>query len=205
MPDGAFDRDELLLSCEVANRLRANFENDNIDVFSILLVDDKKVDLDIRADLSDALTDYLRQFTKIDYYCYERDLAGYVNPMLGRLAPPARRLQKVAIERRFEKGINTLACSVDVAIWHMLRLGLIEDANRVVRYLDAIGPYSAADFVVSILPAYLQGPEEMAAEKILKFVKHDHDVRDRITPVYFTSGSSIENAYRPFDEQLVLQ
>lgn len=206
MPDGSLDHDELRRSCAVSTELRADLEASDakVDISSLLLIDDKKVTPDVRTELGDSLIAYLKEFTNIDYYCYERDLVAYVEPMLACLKARVRKSQERSIKRRFAKGLETLACPVDIAIWHMLRLGILKDTNGVIRPLDASDSYQGTDIVVSVLPDHLHAPEGIAMSRILKHVQSDPNIYDRIRPVYFRRPQTyaVPNASGDTDDYL---
>lgn len=186
-PDRALDRDELDRSCVLANQFRARFTSDALSVVTTLLIDDKRVDSAVRRKRGSELMTYLSQFTAIDYYCYERDLAAYVESMLACLTPRVRRSRREAIDRQRANGSETLACSIDVTIWHLLRLGIWEDTQRILRPLQATEAYSGSEVAVSVLPDHLGAPEN-AARRILKHLDRDRSVDDRIFPLFFPTG-----------------
>jgi hypothetical protein len=201
--DRTFDHDELSRSCKLANRLRTCVVPATLSVVTTLLIDDKKIDARIRERRGGELTAYLQRFAEIDYYCYERDLVAYVEPMLACLTPRVRKTQREAIDRRRRNGYETLACSVDVTIWHLLRLGILEDTEHVLRPLNADRPYSGSEVTVSVLPDYLGDPEEKAAKRILKHLHGHPNVRNRVFPVFFpVDGLANQFAMRQVERRI---
>jgi hypothetical protein len=204
--DGSLNRDELRQSCSESAKLRANLEESdaNVDITSWLLIDDKKIAPGVRSELGDRLIAYLKEFTSIDYYCYERDLMAYVEPMLACLTPRVRTNQEKLINRHFAKGLDTLACPVDIAIWYLLRLGVLKDTNNIIKPLDASVPYQSTDIVVSVLPDYLRTPERIAMSRILRHIINYPDICDRIKPVYFPYPKlySVSDTSRHVDNDL---
>jgi len=187
--DGTLNHDELSRSCVLANHLETRLRHSGICTITTLLIDDKRLDASIRGEHGCELIAHLNQFATVDYYCFERDLATYVELMLQCLTSRAKRSQQESIERRFANGHKTLACSVDVTIWHLLRLGILTDTKRILRPLHAADVFCGSDVAVSVLPDY-NGDPEKTARRLLRRVRGNHDLHDRVVPIFFPSGES---------------
>jgi hypothetical protein len=186
-PDGSLNHSELLRSSSLAHGLVKQICRAGPAAVSVVLVDDKQVDVTKRASLAQGLTDYLAYSTPIDYFCFERDLAQYLDDMLTLLTPGARRRQRAAIDRRLSKGY-TLACSADIAIWHLLCLGMVSDTRRIMQPLRSREPFRGCDVTVTILPDHLSDPEEVAVNRFLGHLKNGASLAERVQRVYFPSG-----------------
>lgn len=159
-------------SVAVARAVIRHLRAQGHDVQAVVLLDDKKVELERVADEVSgflALVDELE--LSPDEIFSESQLRNWL-PELTELLPlkQGRKLHRSADS--YLKQYNNLPCSVDIALWHTLRLGLLGDA-----------PVGGADVVVSILDNGNREFEELARTQLLDYVRTP--VAQRIITLYY--------------------
>ena len=182
---------ELQFSATLARQLESELESQGIDVDTVILLDDKQLSPGLERN-----TEAQRLLSLIDvqpdFLVFESDLKQLLPALLEVVQEPRRGRLTTEIERRASRG-DQLACSVDIAIWHLLRLGILRPPPRstepLTPPLGELGPYALA---VSILPRYLKEYEDKAQRENLSAVSRT--LSQRIEILYVESSQGIERA-----------
>lgn len=150
------------------------------------LVDDKEMRVSDRGVwLREVQQDYPQLFGLLDYVCFESDLIRLKEEFLAQIEQHQRGRISREIDR-YRKRHGRVACSHDIAIWHLLRMGQLPSANTIIHVLSKRQQGLSSLFarsVLSILEEEDQEPEKRAHD-ILKFCS-DHDVINRIECIYY--------------------
>lgn len=186
-PDGVRNIHELHRAQEFASVLLSDLERDGVLTSTAVLIDDKQVDEEERDLLARSVLEDLAARPAIDVLCFERDLVVYADDLLATLSPTQRPRVQRSIRRRLDQ-YGTLPCSVDIAIWNLLRLGVLEDYNNVLQRRNAAAD-ELPEIAVAILPEYLEEYEDAARRDILRHVM-DFDFRGRIVTLYYASAGA---------------
>ena len=173
----AIDRREIIRSAEAARVLVDHLRSLGHDVRTVVLFDDKKVERDEAEMTSELLLRMLADLdSSPDSWWFERELKEHLPTLCDLLPEPiGRRLAKSA-HRRLRKYFSLL-CSVDIALWHALRLGVIADPR-----------VQPAEVVVSVLADVNQEWEDTARRDYL-----DHlpgEVSSRVISLYYPESAS---------------
>lgn len=154
-----------------------------------ILVDDKELRIPDRAEwLRTTRRDYQALFEMLDYVCFESDLVKLKDEFLKQLRPNQRGRIGREIER-YRRKHGRVACSHDITIWHLLRLGLLASGNKSLHRVSTKRSPNAARLgfyarsALSILEEDDRAAEERAQE-ILKYCKNE-DVLSRLEIVYY--------------------
>jgi hypothetical protein len=180
---GLYDTSDVARSGEKASQI-ATLLTEQSKTFSVaLLIDDKDSAHQITPNDVSLLIHEASKWLPVNYVVFESRLADYKLDLFECIEESHR----VAIRKqvdRYEAKSGRLACSHDIAIWHLLRLGIIKpDASTVVPVVSgdryATRPFFARS-IVSILSKEDREPEEKAMCDILRFSK-DESVSSRIS------------------------
>ncbi len=189
-PVGSVDWFDVSLSCLVAGCLVRRLDELGYTAAPCLLIDDKNVASDARQALADHFLSRIEGLEPFSY-CFERDLADYVGDLVSLLSGRPRRRLTREIEH-YRDRYQALPCSVDIAIWHLLRLRILSDRLHHIVWLRAEGHQSNVESVISVLGNQSLDSESLAKQNILRHLKVG-DVTSRIVTIFypetFTSAS----------------
>ena len=182
----SYDSTDVARSGQKAAQI-AKFLTKESKTFSVsLLIDDKESAHRMTSYDVSLLMHEASNWLPVDYVVFESRLVDYKLDLFDNI----RDSHKLSVTKqvdRFEAKSGRLACSHDIAIWHLLRLGKISpDASTVVpvssrdRFKTM---HFAARSVFSILNEADREPEERAMSEILKFCT-DETVSSRINIEY---------------------
>lgn len=168
---GSYDSSEVSRSGEVAARLASEFDVANESYSVSLLIDDKNSSERMTPNDVSLLILEASKWLQVDYVVFESRLAEYKLDLFENIKESHRVVVKKFVER-YEMKSGRLACSHDIAIWHLMRLGKIAaDAATVVPVGSRRGRIAKPFFakrVVSILKDEDHDPEEKALDDILR-------------------------------------
>ena len=183
-----FNHEQVTRSARLALKLLNRYRQEGLACSMSILIDDKHVRKRLTtAEVRPFLRIASRHVRQIDYICFEKRLPRYKNHLLRQIRPEKR--AHVAEEMlRYRKRHGRIGCSHDIAIWHLMRLGLIQgaDVGTVVPVgaLQAASPPFVARRAVSVLCASDKEPEDRAIHDILRHCIDD-GVLGRIERIYF--------------------
>jgi hypothetical protein len=146
------------------------------------LIDDKELGIPNRSKWLELCSQrYPNLFKIIDFVCFESDLILLKKEFLSQIQESQRGRIDREMERYREKH-GHIACSHDIAIWHLLRLGLLNSGEKL---LPAINDrrFGFARGALSILEDEDRIAEERARELLLYC--EDSTVLSRIKCVYY--------------------
>jgi hypothetical protein len=185
-----FNRSEVTKSADIALKELQRIEKKGLTCAVCILIDDKHVKSTLTyKDITPFLQFVSQHFPRIDYVCFEKSLPKHKDKIFEQLDPDKR--DHIAGEFwRYQRKHKKLACSHDIAIWHMIRLGLINDieAGTIVP-VGAVGtsahaPSFVARNLISILSAHDKPFEEKASKEILRHCV-DKKAVSRIQRIYY--------------------
>lgn len=177
-------------SCLVAKRLVERLRDEGHLVSTCVLIDDKPIDPhEDKQSLISAFLQGLADGPEVDFVCLETELVAYVDGLVSCVRTRSQRRVKRSIRRWLDE-YGSLPCSVDIAIWHLLRLGLIADRGALVRPVGSAAQQPhPVDVAVSVLADNLSEYESKAAEDILELLSDFNPQRQIGTLYYPVSGS----------------
>jgi hypothetical protein len=144
-----------------------------------VLIDDKHVRRSLEySDIVPLLRSISRVGPDVDYICFESRLSLYKYALFDLIKAEQRTKIREDYER-YERRHGRLACSQDIAIWHMMRLGCI--MNIDVQTLVPVGalhavregvqtPFVASE-LLSILHERDREPERRCETEILSYLQ----------------------------------
>ncbi len=112
------------------------------------------------------------------YWAYEGDLSHYVEITLDQLHPKTKKEYLAYIEHH-----QHIPCSLFIIIWYYLRLGIIEDTEKVIEKISPTDTTFSAKNLITILPKRFEQVEDIALRAI-KRGRHK-DIGQRITLIFF--------------------
>lgn len=152
-----------------------------------ILIDDKK-NYDYTGD-KQVILDLISQIDilKVDYICYESKLSELA-PILLNLISSTEIRQKICHQMNLNiSKYKNIGCKLDIAIWHLLRLGIIKCENLIANYVfplsELVKPFTAKN-VVSILSNNYKTVESKADKDILSHIKIP-DINSKIHRIYY--------------------
>lgn len=186
-----YDKKQVYLSAEIAKRLLEKFNEQNLVCSTSILIDDKHTNEKLNVEDVTPFIDYASQNIDIDYICYESHLTNYKKEMFKCILE--NRVEKIQEKiLSYEESHGKIACSHDIAIWHLMRLGYIRAVASTIVPVGACSerqiPPFPAEKVISILVKSDKKPEEQAEKEILRYCK-EVDIIDRIKRIYYDSIS----------------
>lgn len=185
-----FDKDEVIKSAKLAKRELHRIKKLGASCAVCILIDDKHVKRKLTYKYIPDFRDFvLEQFPHVDYICFEKDLPRYKEKVFGKLRPETRDHVEAEIWR-YQKKHRKLGCSHDIAIWHMIRLGLINDIDAAT--LPPVGwghrrghtPSFVARHLISILSKKDESFERRAYDDVLQYCV-DQKLISNIKRVYY--------------------
>ncbi|MDQ0733494.1 hypothetical protein [Arthrobacter sp. B1I2] len=123
------DQQEISRSVEAALTVQEWLETNGHEVTTVILLDDKKVSPASAEERGRELLDLVATLgCPADSWFFETRLRRWL-PQLGQLLPPqqVRKLDRDA--NRYLRQYGCLPCSVDIALWHSLRLGYLGESD----------------------------------------------------------------------------
>jgi hypothetical protein len=180
--------ENLRRSAEMAAILKGHLERANMHVETVMLFDDKYLSAALARDNEVAPLLALLD-SPPDFTVFESDLKRLAPAFISITSEP----QRTRIARQMHAGRRApLPCSIDIALWHLLRLGVIRPSGRL---RDAIADpdegFDPYDIAVSILPHYEKTYEDKARRENLSAVPSA--IADRIEVVYFDRDDPTED------------
>jgi hypothetical protein len=186
----SFNRDEVLKSAEIAKQELERIQTNGSTCAVCILIDDKHVEHKLTYKDLPVFRDFVTQhFSRVDYICFEKDLSKYKEKIFEKLRPESRDHVEAEIWR-YQKTHRQLGCSHDIAIWHMIRLGLINDIDAATLIPVGWGvrqgrsPPFVARRIISILSRKDEDFEKKAYEDILKQCIDESAIRN-IERIYY--------------------
>lgn len=186
--------EEVQLSAEIAQQLIAGLSSHGIAAKTSLLVDDKRCKCTCGIDCH--LAEFL-QYTKglpLDQVMLESDLASLWETVLDQICFEKREHVRGRVGRWSARHNGLSACSQDIAIWHSLRMGLI-DSSAAEWLRRPIGNLPAAEpdhvFCASILPRRFKAFEDLARKDILSWMADFSS--DSLYQLYFDLSDTEKN------------
>ncbi len=195
LPAGGYDdHDELVRSAALGAQLRRRLERQDISSTLQVLVDDKRLPDDAVQAKQLGLKQLLRACETLlnpETFALESALAVLAPDFISQVIEPARSHRVAKDFTRYATTRNgRLACSQDIAVWHALRLGLLDPDALLIAGLclprDIPRP---ARVVVSILPGRFEEYEEHADKEYLRWC-HDPSALQRVQRLYFDEHAS---------------
>jgi hypothetical protein len=162
-------------------------------VETVILIDDKRLDQDARQAAAAVTGAAELAGLHPDIVYFERDLIHVLDP-LRELLPRAtlKRLDRTV--KHSLVAYESLPCSIDISLWHALRLGVLGPVDkRIPEY----------DLAISVLGDGLHGFEESAQRDVLRHLA-DERVAHGILPLYFPERPSANFHPQALVEQLEL-
>lgn len=173
-------QDELIYSAQLAIRTREELVERGFVVQTVILLDDKHMSPAFSRD--EEATRLIESLPLVpDIIVFESDLKSLAPSLLAATVGSRRSQLTREIDSRAKKGLQ-LACSVDIAIWHLLRLGIVR-SRRSTDFTKNLVP---ADIVVSILARREKAYEDKAFRENLSAVSRT--LSERIEIIYFDPG-----------------
>jgi hypothetical protein len=176
--DGSFDCPTVKKSCLAAKDLYEGYQRDGLTCATVILIDDKQVPSPHRLSVYsvDPLLRMASRFLPVDYITFESHLPRYKDQLLALLDPAHRKLVGRDMEY-YARRDGRIACSHDIAIWHLLRLGYFDPVTADVAIpVGALTPRGLPRFTarraVSVLSRRLNQDdfETLAETTILRYL-----------------------------------
>ena len=183
----SFPKEEVRIAASHVNRLIRELAVARRTWSVCILIDNKYNRLGIR-EIS-PLLDYARSLVpRIDFICFEKALPRY-KEQLRRALRPEHAERIISRIRRYSSKGKGIGCSNDIALWHLIRLGVINSLDEsTIIPVGAAGGYGSSSHisntVVSVLSRHDQPSEEKAVEEILRYCI-DQSILDRIERIYY--------------------
>lgn len=182
-----FDKAAVIKSAELARRELRSIEHEGASCAVTILIDDKHVKSTLSyKDVTPFLNFVTKHFPRIDYISFEKNLSRHKDKVIEQLELGQRDHVAGSIWR-YQRKHRKLGCSHDIAIWHMIRLGLINgiEAGTIVPFgANAHSPPFVAHKLISILSEKDEPFERKAYQDILCHCINKKAV-SRIQRVYY--------------------
>jgi hypothetical protein len=188
-----FDEMAIHRSAKIAKELYTACVDRSISCALSILIDDKHAVPPLTTEVVSRLLAIANDEIVADYICYESNLFLYKDQVLDLL--PKKQRKEVWEDMQFyEKKDNIIPCSHDIAIWHLMRLGNIDNIqpSAIIPFGVSVRkspPLFQAKYAVSVLPGNYRAPEERADKSILKYCNVP-DLAKHIVRVYFDDDST---------------
>lgn len=170
--NGKYSKPELEKSVNVAIELLEKHKGNGLTCSVSMLVDDKKQSNPPDLSRVTSLIELISSRIVVDYICFESRLVAYLDELYDSIKVEHVAKVRQSIESYLERN-GRIACSHDIAIWHLLRLGKIrfrpEHILRTNEHIDRqVAPFVARQ-VISVLPRHYESQEAKAIDEVLKF------------------------------------
>lgn len=187
------------IGAEIARLLKNGLEEMGVAAQTVVLLDDKQLsparNRSIEASRVLASLDL-----KPDLFVFESDLRDLGPALLEVVRGPRQNRLAHEMERRAIRGSH-LACSVDIAIWHLLRLGVLRPPPTVPKWQEQLLAESVPhDRAYSILPNRLRAVEDKARRENINAVSPE--ISKRIELLYFDPDGGTEQATNSVQKSL---
>lgn len=155
----------------------ARWQEEGSSYVACILVDDKESPVTARSVWLDRASDHHPElFELLDFVCFESDLITLKDEFLAHFAPPPRGRIDRELERYREKH-GKVACSHDIAIWHLLRLGGLASG---IDLMIPLRPTDKSPFALRLL-SVLEEEDREAESRAREILRYSSDlVTDRI-------------------------
>jgi hypothetical protein len=184
-----FDEDVVYRSSVIARQLNDKLTAQGLTCATCILIDDKQVGKPLTPQEVHPLLHIARQQLEVNYICFENRLPMYRDLVLALLPEKQRRRVARDMQHYIDKH-GKIACSHDIAIWHLMRLGYLDHLGPdLIIPFDNYGrlriPHFEAKRVVSILSRKLghDVQEEKADRDILRYCDIP-DLSERVQRIY---------------------
>ncbi len=184
-----FDKTAVRQSSNIAREIHAKLTREGLTCVTSILVDDKQLPPKTRLSPSSVapLLRLAQKDLRVDYISFESRVALIWRRLLRMVPPTAAERIKRRILSYISKHGKT-ACSHDIAIWHLLRLGLLNriGPDLVIPYyvIESELPPFKARIALSVLSSSMEESEAIAQKEILKYCSIP-STRSRIVRIYF--------------------
>lgn len=185
-----FDENEVRKSADIAAKELAAIEKKGATCAVCILIDDKHVKARLTYREMTTFRDVVVScFPRVDYIFFEKNLPKFKEQIFPNIRE-AKRDEVEAALWRYQKKKRGLGCSHDIAIWHMMRLGMINGIDAAM--LPPVGwgkarssaPPFVAKNIVSVLSKKDETFEKKAIEDILRHCD-DQKAIESIRRVYY--------------------
>lgn len=185
-----FDENEVRKSADIAAKELAALEKKGATCAVCILIDDKHVRARLTYREMTAFRDVVIScFPRVDYMFFEKNLPKFKEQIFPNIREDKRDKVEASLWR-YQKTHRGLGCSHDIAIWHMMRLGMINGIDAAM--LPPVGwgkarspaPPFVAKNIVSVLSKKDEPFEKKAVEDILRHCE-DSTAIDNIRRVYY--------------------
>lgn len=190
LPSGGYDAySELRMSAVYASDARARVEGMGFTTTVQMLVDDKRLgkDEEVSRSLPELRKD-AKSLLPVNCLVLESRLVRLWQDFVYRsIAPSKQRRVAERLEGYLDQH-GSLGCSHDIALWHALRLGLVDPLlldGKSDRVASVQGQLQTCKIAVSILPARWREFEEIADADILVW-NRVIDVERQVLRFYYT-------------------
>lgn len=170
--DTIFGREQLS-SINVFNRLAKRLSRDNKSYVSSVMIDEYSPDFKILNEQK-----YFAKLKELnaspDYLAYESHLKDIAWRIISLMSGKSGREYKKYVNQK-----NKLPCSLLVAAWYLLRLGLIDSTDKVYKRVSNTSRPFYASKIINILPKKYIGVEKKAIAiiKATRFKDIIHDIK----------------------------
>lgn len=185
-----FDENEVRKSADIAAKELATIEKKGSSCAVCILVDDKHVRARLTYREMTTFRDVVVScFPRVDYIFFEKNLPKFKEQIFSNIREGKRDKVEASLWR-YQKTHRRLGCSHDIAIWHMMRLGMINGIDAAM--LPPVGwgettspaPPFVAKNIVSVLSKKDEAFEQKAVEDILQHCEDAKSIQ-RIRRVYY--------------------
>jgi len=179
---------DLLLSTAIASNIRRKLQREGLKTQTAVMFDDKLLS---PARSRDAEARNLLEVISLqpDVSIFESDLRVLASSLIDVVSEPRKAKLARAIEKRAHKGLPLL-CSIDISIWHALRLGIFGDTAPYSTGIEGFRAIDSADIAISILTTREKTYEDRAIRENLQYIP-DLD-SNRIRNFYFAPGEQYD-------------
>ena len=169
----AIDTFDIARSVETARSIASSLRSDDHDVSTVILLDDKTLEPNEIVTRAGAVLEEVERLGFPADSCFlESQLRKWL-PALGDVLLDRARKKLEHDSGRYLKHYGSLPCSVDIALWHTQRLGLLNGTNA-----------DPVDLAVSVLGDGHREAEELAARHFLQYLK-PAEARSRIITIFY--------------------
>jgi hypothetical protein len=173
LPQGGYDDPEgVRMSARYAEDLRSTLSVAGLTTTIQVLIDDKRISRqDGRAEAIAKFSADCQAALQTDCFVLESSLVRLLDQFTDQVITPTARARIARKLADYYHQHNELACSHDIALWHALRLGLLNPnalPSDVCRISGIHGTFSPCRVAVSILPARAREYEAIAATDLLR-------------------------------------
>lgn len=188
LEDPRSERD-ICISGELASKQLVAHQTMGLECTTSVLIDDKNCE---RPPTFDDVNHFLSMVAlygpPVDFVCFESMLPEYEAALVKSLRPPERLGAQTEIER-YKRSHGGLGCSHDIAIWHLLRLGILGPVHpKSVTAISILASKRIKPFfarkVVSVIPTQYRQYEDRAQRDILNLCEEEGIAR-QIELIYF--------------------